>query len=82
MRRVEVATQRRAQQLTAHLVQLVHAVADGPDAHIHIAARADGGVGERQKLAGLVPSVEDGYERGLVRGFFVGGEATHSGMTL
>jgi len=61
----EVAAERRAQELGAHLVQLVDGVADGPDAEVDVAAGADGGVGQREELTGLVPLVEDGSEGGF-----------------
>ena len=77
----EVAAERGAHELASHAVEFVDAVADGPDAHVDAAARADGGVGEGEEFAGPVPFFERGGEGGLVRGFFGGGEggATRGG---
>ena len=82
MRGGEVAAEGRAQEFGAHLVQLVDGVADGPDTEVDVAAGADGGVGEREELAGLVPLVEDSGEGGLVGGALGGGQASPLGQEL
>ena len=64
----EEAAEGRAQEFGAHPVELVNGVADGPDAEVDVAAGADGGVGEGEELAGLVPLFEDGDEGGFVGG--------------
>ncbi len=66
MRRVEIPAQRRPHQLAAHLVQLIHRIANRPHAHIHIAARAHRRVRQRQKLARLVPPLQHLGKRRLV----------------
>jgi len=74
VRRVEIAAERGAHELAAHLVHLIDGVADRPDAHVDVAAGADGRIGERKKLAGAVPVLEDGGKFGLVRRFLLFGK--------
>ena len=76
MRRAEVAAKGRTQEFGAHEVELVDPVADGPDAEVNVATGSDGGVGEREKLTGLVPLFEDGGEGGFVGGALGGGKAS------
>jgi hypothetical protein len=76
----EVAAERGGEEFGAHAVELVECVADGPDAHVDVAAGADGGIGDGEEFAGLVPLGEDVGEGLLVGGFFVGGETTPLGV--
>ena len=78
----EVASEGSGEKLRAHAVELVDGVTYGPDAHVDIAAGADGGVGDGEEFAGLVPAGEDIDEGLLVGSFFLGGEATPLGHEL
>ena len=78
----EVAAEGSGEKLRAHAVEFVDCVADGPDAHVDIAAGADGGIRDGEEFAGLVPLGEDVDEGLLVSGFFVCGETAPLGHEL
>ena len=75
----EVAAEGSGEELGAHAVELVDCVADGPDAHVYIAAGSDSGIRDGEEFAGLVPLGEDVDEGLLVGSLFFGGEAAPLG---
>ncbi len=82
VRRVEVASEGRRHQLGAHAVQFVDRVANRPDAEVHVAACADGRVGDGDELTGLVPAIQHRGKGRLVLGAFGGRKATPLGQHL
>ena len=78
----EIAAQGGGHELGHHLAEVVDGVADAPEDHVAVRAEADGGVGEREQAAGLVPAGEDFGEEALVLGALGGGQATPLGHDL